>query len=535
MLRYAPQAKLSEGILRPSTSTPNRVPGRKSGLAASLLHLQRTMGNQVVLRLLSPARGQRLQRSYVVSGPVAGERWSVPEPAVERTAPRVEATEIQRQPQGGGSGSNQPSGQSPPALAAPSLTLTPGNTLTRGDTLTAKVDFTPTAGEKLNVTGWRFTSPAGDVTRPAKDATFQKEWKGLMALSGTLELNYEVKPKGKKAVAGTPVPMPVTVNARSGVNWTTTITDLAEVPLTGGFSPPQRAESLGQHAVPGDYPPAAQDNKIAGGPNSGFTFVELVTDRKFESQPRIHPDVTDATSAFRRFHQEAGRLYFVPRAGARILIPPREYRVRSATPGAPMTFDPVGGWTAFYKRHRVYTVTFTSDGKSVVAQDNWWTLNPDAERGQLEITNEDAVRRALDVGARAPINGVSAANGDWDSIVLMPSAKILPGTRSHEYVHAVHSHRANLHKIVRALDPRQILEAEVSTPQTPIVFGDVIHHLMDEIQKPSHEIVDEAASRAARKFMPAAGMKMAAVNQDPASGAVLGALWDITNDRPLPP
>src|SRR6266481_8706608 len=116
MRTYATQAEPSARVLRASTSTTSRVPGRKSGLAASILQLQRTMGNQAVLRMLSPAKQRRLQRAYAVPGPVAGERWRVPEPTLELTAPRVEASEIQRQPQGGGSGSNQPGGQSPPAL-----------------------------------------------------------------------------------------------------------------------------------------------------------------------------------------------------------------------------------------------------------------------------------------------------------------------------------------------------------------------------------------------------------------------------------
>lgn len=407
--------------------------------------------------------------------------------------------------------------------------------MTRGDTLTAKVDFTPTAGEKLKVTGWRFASSAGDtVARPARDAKFQTEWKGVMALSGTLELNYEVKPKRGTAVPGTPVTTPITVNDRRGADWITTITDLAEAPYTGGQSPPQTAESLGRHVVPGDYEPAARDNKIAGGPNAGFTFVDLVTDRKFQSQPQIHPDVTNATSAFRRFRQDAGRLYFKPSAGAHILIPLAEYRVTSA-PGASMTFTPVAGWTAFYKRHRVLAVTFSSGKTTVPAQDNWWTLAPDAEVPNVKITNEAAIRRALGISATAPFSGGVVANGQWEKIGLMPSAKIEPGTRSHEYAHALHSHRANFYKIARALDPRRMLEATVSTPSRPIVFRDVIHTLMTEIHKPNHEIVDEAASKAAGQFVATAGQKMAAVNQDPASGAFLGTLWDITNDTPLAP
>jgi hypothetical protein len=63
---------------------------------------------------------------------------------------------------------------------------------------------------------------------------------------------------------------------------------------------------------------------------------------------------------------------------------------------------------------------------------------------------------------------------------------------------------------------------------------DAIHGLMTEIHKPNHEIVDEAASEAARRFV-ATGQTMAAVNQDPGRGAFLGTLWDITNDQPSSP
>src|SRR5215475_14123407 len=148
MRTYAPQAKPSARIPLSSTSPASRV-------AVPALKLQRILGNQVARRLLSAVKRREVQRAYVISAPVTRERRDVPEPTLESTA-------IQRQPHDAGSQT--------PALAAPSLTLTGGGSLTRGDTLTAKVDFTPTAGEKLNVTGWRFTSLAGDVvTRAAKD------------------------------------------------------------------------------------------------------------------------------------------------------------------------------------------------------------------------------------------------------------------------------------------------------------------------------------------------------------------------------
>jgi hypothetical protein len=155
------------------------------------------------------------------------------------------------------------------------------------------------------------------------------------------------------------------------------------------------------------------------------------------------------------------------------------------------------------------------------------------ETGGVAITNPGAVRTALQIGAKDSFNFAGNPNGHWEAIALMPSSSIPPATRSHEFVHATHSHRANFHKIVRALDPRRVLESSVSTPSNPVTFRDKIHQLSTEIQKPNHELVDEAASKAAGQFVPVPGKTMAAINQDPASGAYLGTLWDLTHDRRL--
>jgi hypothetical protein len=170
----------------------------------------------------------------------------------------------------------------------------------------------------------------------------------------------------------------------------------------------------------------------------------------------------------------------------------------------------------------------------VTAQNGWWVLEPNAETGAVKITNPGAVRAALQIVGSAQLDpAVVKVNGGFQGMALMPSADIPAATRSHEFTHAVHSHRANFHKIVRALDPRRVLESSVSTPSNPVTFGDKIHALLGEIRKPNHELVDEVASTAAGTFVPVSGKTMAAVNQNPASGASLGALWDITHDRQL--
>jgi Domain of unknown function (DUF4157) len=476
------------------------------------------------------AEQQSIRRSYLAPSPEHVDRWELPKPPVTKVGPAGENTTVRRAP------ASDDATTAPPA---PKLVLTPGDTLTRGDTLTARVDFTPTAGERLTVNGWKYTTADGDmVSRPARDAGFQHQWQGVMAVSGNMELSYTIKPKSGAAGPPVTVTSAVTVSDRTGPDWKTTIEDVAEAPLTGGPSPPEQAEKLGLHVVPGDLDPAANHDKIAKGPNAQFEYVTLVTDRSYKSQPFVHPDVTNPDSVFRRFHRDAGRLYFVPGGNRtnRILIPLTEYRVVSAT-GNGMVFT-VPDWNAFFKRHNILTVTCSAMGRTVTAKNEWWNLDlshmvdgmPDG-RVNLTADGARAARAALGITDRDTFENTPTANGAWERIPLMPSGQILPRTQSHEYRHPVHSHRANVHAMVEALDPRRLLESTVATPTRPIDFRDKIHQITGEIQKPVHELVDKAASQTAGRFVPLSGKTMAAINQDPDSGAPLGLLWDITHDQ----
>ena len=113
----------------------------------------------------------------------------------------------------------------------------------------------------------------------------------------------------------------------------------------------------------------------------------------------------------------------------------------------------------------------------------------------------------------------------------MPSASILAGTRSHEYQHGTHSHRANFEAMLRALDPQRRVENLVATPSHPVNYQQRMSAWWTEILRPDHELVDEAASREQGQFVALSGATMAGVNTDPATGASLGTVWNITADR----
>jgi hypothetical protein len=423
-----------------------------------------------------------------------------------------------------------------PAPAAPSLTFAPpGATLARGQTLDATVAFHPTAGETLQVRGWKYTTAEhGEVTRPAADSGFQDGWSGVMAVSGTLEMTYTVTPDGGNAGEEQSLTQEITVNDRAGSDWESSVTAEAEEAFAGQPSPPTRFSHLGYHNARIRQPNPTTTN-LDTGPNRQFRFVESIAAGTYTSTPQIHPDLTDPTSAFRTFHQDGSVLLHVV-GSVRTRIPVGDYS-NLAINGS-LTFE-VPDWEAFFKTHGVVRVRASrADGSRTVSlSDAQWGLDGNARNAAVEITDEGAVRQALGDDPATPYDGaISVAvshNGSFEGSPLMPDAAILAGTQSHEYAHGTHSHRANFVKMVRAVDPRRVLEKTVSAPGHAVNFNNKLTTLKNAILAPDHEIVDETESRAAEAFVAMPGEEMAGVNTDPDTGDSLGAVWNIPSNRAM--
>ncbi len=426
----------------------------------------------------------------------------------------------------------QPAQAAPATPAAPTLTLGPAATLTRGDTLTATVGFTANAGETMNISAWRYTTTShGDVNRAATEANFQSSWNGAMAQSGTLEVDYAITPAGGTSAATQTLSRTVTVNDRTGAAWASSPTLRDENAFSGRPSPPRVFSDLGRHNVTITNPAATATN-ISAGPNTGFSFVGSLTAGSYISQPRIHPDLTNATSTFKTFHNDPSRLYLEVGA-TRTRIPLTEYSGLSVA-GGTLTFT-VPDWEAFYKARNFYEVTATgaSGAGPVPVRNAWWGLASNSQTANLRVLDSAAIRAALSIPATESFSLSATPRGSWDGYQLMQSAAILTGTRSHEYVHAQHSHRANFTAMLRALDPQRKVEQLVNSPSSTVNFTTKITEWVAEIMKPNHELVDEAASRTAEAFTAIAGQDMAGVNTDPGSGAFLGSVWNISADRQM--
>jgi hypothetical protein len=468
----------------------------------------------------------------VASGTAPAPSGGAAAPDGERARPEEESGEdvavVRRQTPGGGAAGPPAAG---PQLATPSLSLAPGPTLTRGDTLTATLAFTPAAGETLGVTGWTYATPAhGSIVRPSSDADFQTRWTGVMAVSGEVVLTYQLTPAGGTARPAQTLRAGIAVADRTGATWAAAPTLQPEARFSGQPSPPRLFRQLGRHNVSAPALPLPTTTAIATGPNAQLTFVSALTAGSYSSSPVIHPDLTTPTSAFYRFHLNPSRLYLVTAAGARVLIPLTEYSGLSV--GATLSFT-VPDWEAFYKAHNFYRVTASSGGgPDVVVPATNWRLASNAENAAVEIVNVATLRTALGIPPTQGYTTTATPRGSWDGYQLMNSAAILAGTRSHEYAHATHSHRANFVKMMRALDPQRKIESTVAAPGQPVNFTNEISTWWDQIILPDHELVDEAASRTAGRFVTAPGT-MAGVNTDPGSGSFLGSVWNITGDQQM--
>ena len=351
-----------------------------------------------------------------------------------------------------------------------------------------------------------------------------------MAVSGSFEMQYTITPSGGRATAPQTLTQAITVNDRSGASWESIVTDEAEGVLSGKPSPPQVFSDLGFHST-GTSQANPTTSEIADGPNREFSFVTSMAAGAYTSTPTIHPDLTAATSTFKTFHSDPSILFLVV-GTTKTRIPNSEYSALNV--GGGLSFS-VPSWETFYKAHTFYRVQATTDratgqNTTVTVQDAWWGLASNAENANVTITNETALRTAL-AGGSGSYSGsytfLATPRGSWEGFVLMQAAAILTGTQSHEYVHATHSHRANFTKMVRALSPRKVLEETVSAPGHTVNFNNNLQTLLREILRPNHEIVDEAASATAESFVAQPGVTMAGVNEDPATGANLGSVWNV--------
>ena len=143
------------------------------------------------------------------------------------------------------------------------------------------------------------------------------------------------------------------------------------------------------------------------------------------------------------------------------------------------------------------------------------------------------VRAALSLSATDDLpTPTITSRGSFTIIKLLAGPAILTGTQSHEYMHAVHSHRGNYRKMMRALDPQRKAESKLFAPGTAESFATTISAWWTQIGNgmASHKLVDETQSRDQEKFVDD-GSAMAGVNEDPANGnALLGNVWNITGN-----
>ncbi len=377
---------------------------------------------------------------------------------------------------------------------APKVTLavTPAK-LARGDK--AKIAISsPTGATGFKVKEWKFeishqnpgssAAATASVVRPATESptTFSVSWEGILCAAGTVKVKFAVgvtlRASGDKAVSETVIvkdsadgSLAISVDARAGASWESTLVEKPEQSLARAIA---TFHDTGEHK----WDPGAlkvETTAITEGPNRGCTFVKAAS-ITFTSTPFINSLVSDPASAFSLAQDKA---YLTSPKPVRV-IPPAQYTVGSG--------------------------------------------------GKITIKDNDKFAEWILGRPLKPGESWSAQTSGH----CIDQAKLLSGTRRHEYKDADKSHKQNCLKARRALDPIKFGESLVQLPGATIKFTDTLQARANAIinAAPTHDVVDESATRAANALKFKAGLKILGVNLDD-TGNVIGPVWNPTRQAEL--
>jgi len=371
------------------------------------------------------------------------------------------------------------SGSAPAATLA--LAATP---VVRGST--ARINISAPAGTlNLHVTEWKYeisdTNPdgaavSGTITRPASEApsTVDQFWEGVMCASGTVTARFvagvSVRTAGAASVTATVVamdPQTATVDVTvSARSWTTGLTQNPETTFTRAIN---IFHDTGHH----DWTAPAHSvttSSIASGPNRGCQFAGSTTGVAFTSIPQINADVVNLSSAFQSA-QGSVRVLAPPSVKGQILSPP------------------------------LVTITGST----------------------FSIPNSAAVAAALSL--------TPAQIPQFRATLCIQPADLLAGTRNHEHLGPV-SHKQNCLRALRALEPAVFIEAFIQAPGKSVNFNALLNNRMTQVTNaaPTHNEVDEAATRTAGTLKFVAGSQIPVVN---ITGGTVLSVWNPATNSPL--
>ncbi|MEM9224039.1 MAG: hypothetical protein AAGB11_16785 [Pseudomonadota bacterium] len=251
----------------------------------------------------------------------------------------------------------------------PSVTLsTTPQTPVRGSSATIEPNVPP-ATKGFKVTKWEYdishTNPGNgsaqtaNVVRPGNEdaSNFDRHWRGEFCASGTARMHFVagavVRAAGNGAVNVTlnavdpvEVTLDVSVDARTGNSWTTT---LHENPVGSISTAISHFHDVGVHEwTPGNWT-ASAPHRVTSGPNRGCRFLTRAS-TSFTSTPKINANLTNTGSAFSQAQDKA----YLTSPGPVRVIPRNLYSVGA---GGTITETPAGSVGAHFNISGSYTMS----------------------------------------------------------------------------------------------------------------------------------------------------------------------------------
>jgi hypothetical protein len=265
--------------------------------------------------------------------------------------------------------------------------------------------------------------------------------------------------------------LPITVDPRAAAGWESALVENTEQPLVKALA---AFHDTGEHRWDASGL-RIEPTAITEGPNRGCTFVRTAT-VTFTSSPTINSLLTDPTSAFSQAQDKAY-----------VVSPP------------PVRAIP----------RNLYTV---------------------GAGGAITISNNDAFAAWM---LGRPLRPGESWNARTSGHCI-DQARLLAGTRRHEYRDPDKSHKQNCLKARRALDPVRFSEALVQLPGASINLRNTFQARVQAVASagPTHDVVDEDETRKANALRFKAGQTILGVNFDD-TGTLIGPVWNPTRQAEM--
>jgi hypothetical protein len=432
----------------------------------------------------------------------------------------------------------------------PSIKPSVAGDITRGTTVKFTIENPP---QNFRVTKWEFWEILSDGKTESKvirkrqkrnRKTWNTSWEGIIVSSGYLDVEWgtrtKVNTRRYKLTKGKALSHTIKVVPRTGNNWKTTIkiknqdnlstSTLTPSQLKGARKPripPQSPSDLGIHqsrTIPDTIDLTNIVVNIRSGLNRGYSFLNPIK-FDFHSYGYINDHLKTDQSTFSK--AQDGKVYFTKGTG-------NNKTFHDAKSG---TYTVIRGEAVrknnFLKQNNIPVYYYKPGSKPKEIDRKYWNYNASEDKIQIVKALEKQFLKvyAIKPGSKPKIRPAATMY----KYPRMKHADLLKYTQRHEYAGKKHSHRANLIKANKALDPRAYAESLISRPKKRLNLRRLFSNRLKLVQLAgrTHNLVHEQSTKREGNLKFEGTVDMHDINEDD-NGVEVGKIWDPNKKKFFP-